>query len=112
MRRVSSNPAPRGGRGSLVALNAALIIVVLVAVALSPPANGPVAVFVSPWGGSAAEIVARADGRLVAAGGFPWVVIANSDGTGFVQRLYDAGAWLVSDPRLAVGCRASAQQGP
>jgi hypothetical protein len=94
-----------------IAINAALIAAVLAVAAVWPPQTGPVAVFASPWSAGAAGIVANAGGSLLASSVFPWVIVAKSDEPGFVQRLYDAGAILVTDPRLALGCRGERQSG-
>lgn len=54
--------------------------------------------------GTAARVVAAADGRLVASGGWLQAVIARSDDPDFVARLYRAGASLVFRADGAVGC--------
>ena len=46
--------------------------------------------------------IARANGRILASNGF--VTIARSDDSGFVARLYAAGALLVLDAEQAGGC--------
>jgi hypothetical protein len=114
---------PRSGvlntSGLPVVLNALLILGVLLLAAAAPPAHGAVAVFAAPWSDGAAAIVAEAGGRLVAGGRWPWIILAvandgelavldgktavSGDGE-FVSRLYRAGAILVADPKLAVGC--------
>lgn len=52
----------------------------------------------------AARVVAAAEGRLVAAGGWLQTVIARSDDPDFVAKLYRAGASLVFNADGAVGC--------
>jgi hypothetical protein len=53
---------------------------------------------------AAARVIAAADGRLVAAGGWAETVIAVSDDPDFVGKLYRAGASLVFRADNAVGC--------
>ena len=50
----------------------------------------------------ALAVIARADGRVLASSDY--VTIARSDDTGFVARLYAAGALLVLDAEQAGGC--------
>jgi hypothetical protein len=50
----------------------------------------------------ALAVIAKANGRILASNGF--VTIARSDETGFVGRLYAAGALLVLDAEQAGGC--------
>jgi hypothetical protein len=90
-----------------ILLNAALIALAFVITTALPNGNGPVAVFAGPWSDNAAEIAARAGGKLVAAGRSDRIVVAISDGDDFVGRLYRSGAILVTDPRYAIGCRAN-----
>jgi len=89
-----------------ILLNGVLITAVLAAAAASPPATGPVTVFAAPWSMGAAEIAARAGGRLLASGRWPWSIVAVSEDGDFVRRLYAAGAMLVTQPQPSIGCRA------
>ncbi|TPP10599.1 hypothetical protein [Rhizobium glycinendophyticum] len=50
-------------------------------------------------------VIAKAGGRFVWAGRAPWISVAQSDEPGFAERLFDAGAYLVLNHDLAVGCR-------
>jgi hypothetical protein len=50
----------------------------------------------------ALAVIARAEGRVLASSDY--VTIARSDDTGFVGRLYAAGALLVLDAEQAGGC--------
>jgi hypothetical protein len=102
------------GRGSSqkILLNAVLIAFAFVITTALPNAGGPVAVFSAPWSDGAAEIAARAGGKLVAAGRSGRIVVATSDDDDFVGRLYQAGAILVTDPRYAIGCRAKSGEAP
>jgi hypothetical protein len=78
------------------------------AVAELLPSGGsgaPVGILV--YGGdsaAAARIIAAADGRLVAAGGWAETVVAVSDDPDFVSKLYRAGASLVFRADDALGC--------
>lgn len=93
-----------GRTAGTIALNAGGIAMAF-AVTVGMPAGGrPVAVFAAPWAADAAEIVARAGGQLVAAGGSPRIVTAISTDADFVRRLYRSGAILVADPSYAIGC--------
>ncbi|WP_395018057.1 hypothetical protein [Dongia sp.] len=53
---------------------------------------------------AAAQVIAAADGRLVATGGWAETVIAVSDDPDFVGKLYRAGASLVFRADNAIGC--------
>jgi hypothetical protein len=109
-----STMATRGklsaGCAGKILFNAGLIVAALVVTVAIPVGNGPVAVFAAPWS-KAAEIVAQAGGQLVAAGRSPWIIMAVSADEGFVRRLYQAGAILVTDPKFAVGCNAEPTRG-
>ena len=81
---------------------AAILLVISVlgsVVAGSLPRAGDTrfAVIAPPWYGlaEAVELVGRAGGAVVDAGGLPNVIIAQSKNSGFVGALYRQGAWLV-----------------
>jgi hypothetical protein len=76
------------------------------AAALAPQDGVPVAVILAPWAdtGEAVEVVAAAQGSLLAASGSGRVAIARADAPGFAARLYAAGAALVIDAGAAAGC--------
>jgi len=94
-----------------ILFNAAVIVAALFITVGAPAGKGPVAVFAVPWSADAAEIVAQAGGKLVAAGRSPWIITAVSADDDFVRRLYGAGAILVTDPRYAIGCHVEPMQG-
>jgi hypothetical protein len=100
-----------GSSSRKILLNAVVIAAALFVTVAVPTGKGPVAVFAAPWSASAAEIVARAGGQLVAAGGSPHIIMAISADDDFVRRLYQAGAILVADPKLAIGCNAAPMLG-
>lgn len=70
----------------------------------APGTSGRVAVIAWPGSGSAAAIVAEAGGDLLQVGAGNWIAVANGEGGDFVQRLYRAGAVLVTSPSVAEAC--------
>jgi hypothetical protein len=58
---------------------------------------------------AALRVIAAADGRLVATGGWLRTVITRSDDPDFVAKLYRAGASLVFRADGAVGCGSAVQ---
>lgn len=73
---------------------------------LVPSGDGPVAVFATPWGRSALEVIARADGRILHAGETPWVAVTEPTDREFVARLYQSGAGFVASTAVARACAA------
>jgi hypothetical protein len=71
-----------------------------------PSGDGPVAVFASPWGGSALEVIARADGRIIHTGNVSWVAVTEPTDREFVARLYRSGAGFVASTAVAQACAA------
>jgi len=100
-----------GSSACTILFNAVVIAAALFVTVAIPAGTGPVAVFAAPWSASAAEIVARAGGQLIAAGRSPRIIMAISADDDFVRRLYQAGAILVADPKLAIGCNAGPMPG-
>lgn len=49
-------------------------------------------------------VIAAAGGNFVWAGRYPWISVAQSDDPDFATRLFQAGAYLVLNHGLAVGC--------
>lgn len=83
---------------------AATVSLVPLAATLAPRAGEPVVV-VAPFAvAGAVGVMARADGRLLAASRLDALVVADSENPDFVARLYKAGAWLVISGRLLTGC--------
>lgn len=76
----------------LLLLNAAMSVGVALALVVYPPSGEPVAVFA--FRGDLIAIVAKADGKIVAAGP-AGSLIAVSDRADFTSQLYAAGADLV-----------------
>ncbi|WP_208981423.1 hypothetical protein [Roseibium alexandrii] len=71
---------------------------------LVPSGNGPVVVFAKPWGASALEVVAKADGRIMVAPTATWFALSQSADSDFVQRLYQSGAGFVASSAVAYAC--------
>ncbi len=69
--------------------------------------GGPfVVVITNPAESAAANmaVIAEAGGRFVWSGRYSWISVAQSDEPGFVERLFQAGAFMVLNHELAVGC--------
>lgn len=89
----------------LLPLAVATCLIVPVLMAAMPREGRPVAVVAwSSDDGGAAAVAARAEGELRIAGRGNLVVIASSPQSGFVSRLYRAGAFVVLDAAFAVAC--------
>lgn len=82
------------------------IAVVGMVVALQPRDGQPVAVVVAPWLGfeHAAAAIVQAGGRIRAASGLDWVVVADRGDSAFLTRLRDTEALFVIDAEAAKGC--------
>lgn len=80
------------------------VSLVPLAATLAPRAGEPVVVVAPFAAASAIGVMARADGRLLAASRLDALVIADSENPEFIDRLYKAGAWLVISGRLLTGC--------
>ena len=95
-----------GSSIAIVLANAVLVSAALGAAALTPARGSHVAVMVSPLSppDRAAAVVAAAGGSLVAGTTAPWIVVANSDETDFIARLYEAGAMTVLNADAAFSC--------
>jgi hypothetical protein len=94
----------------IVAANVVACCFAIVLIALSPSSDGRYAVMAWPGSvpGAAIEIVTRAGGNLVALGGVDLIVVAQSDDQEFRMRLAAAGAFVIFNPILAIGCKAQA----
>ncbi len=89
----------------VVATYFALAVVLFTLVAARP--SGPFVLVVTAPGAQAAgsmAVIDRADGAFVWAGRFPWISVAYSLAPDFPERLLDAGALLVINHDLALGC--------
>lgn len=74
------------------------------AATMAPREGEPVVILAPFTSAGAIGVMARADGRLLAASRLEALVIADSENPDFVARLYKAGAWLVISGRLLSGC--------
>lgn len=85
-----------------------------IAYLVTDSAEGQFIVVGPPLDGFAAtvEIISKAEGALIAAGGVGNVLIAASDRADFPDRLRAAGAWMVLPAPKALGCEAPISQGP
>lgn len=102
-----SAPAAAAGRRGFVriALHAALFSALLIA-ALAMPRGEFVLVVGTPGQGEEQVIgvIGRAGGSLVSSGRYGWIAVAYSDQRDFPRKLLKAGAFLVLNHALAVGC--------
>ncbi|MCJ8324594.1 MAG: hypothetical protein HRU29_05950 [Rhizobiales bacterium] len=74
--------------------------------ALSPKPNSKVAVINLPWSPNNHAIftIAHADARIAAVGDINWIAIAADNNKNLVDRLYQAGAFLVLDAAFLISC--------
>ena len=74
------------------------------------PRGDFVLVVSSPFETNATRInrIAQADGSVVASGRYDWITVAHSAEPGFASRLMKAGALLVLNENLALGCARGA----
>lgn len=77
-----------------------------VLVALAVPRSDFVVVIATPGVSEASmmRLISDAGGTFVTQGSADWIAVAHAEGTGFVSRLFGAGALLVLDHSLAFGC--------
>ncbi|MEP2386658.1 hypothetical protein [Hyphomonas sp.] len=97
------------------------ICIAVIAVPILMPKNDRVAIITPPWGksGEILSVIDKADGALVNTGRRDWIAVVspqtqnssiieeneNANATsGFVAKLYQAGAWLVIDGSIASAC--------
>lgn len=69
------------------------------------PAQG-VAVIFSPWTDASHALSQAVAGgsRFVRFGGLPFIAVVMPDDMNYPNRILDAGAWLVVDPRVLAAC--------
>jgi hypothetical protein len=94
-------PRMRGWRVALLP-----VLLLAPALALALPRDGTVAVIGRPGASvdAMARLVAQAGGAIVRLGPSDNIIVATSAETGFVTRLYGAGALLVLDALVADAC--------
>lgn len=71
---------------------------------LVPGGHGMVAVIAKPWGDSALEVVAKAEGRIVFVRNGSWIVLTEAVDQKFIARLYESGAGFVASSAFAYAC--------
>lgn len=83
-----------------------LFAVLLLVGVVARPVDPFVLVITSPEGKAEGNmaVIAKAGGNFVWAGRYPWISVAQSDDPDFSTRLFQAGAYLVLNHDLAVGC--------
>ena len=83
-----------------------LMTLLLLFAVISRPDGSFVLVVTSPAGSAVGNmaVISEAGGAFVWAGRYPWISVAQSDDPGFSTRLLNAGAYLVLNHSLAVGC--------
>ena len=98
--------ASLGRRGLLAVCVYGAIFLALLAFALATPRGEFVLVVGKPGQseGQVIELIGRAGGSFVAPGRFGWIAVAHSSAPDFVRKLNAAGAFLVLNHALAVGC--------
>ena len=75
---------------------------------LAPPAEGPIAALYPPWWSATQSLLAAGAGGLpVRFGAAGFVVVIVPDTADAAERLHQAGAWLLLDPKLLGGCFAA-----
>ena len=102
----------RPGRvGRVVGVYAIFILILLLLIEAQPRAGADVAVMAPMWSGPgrAAVIAAGADGDIIGATRFPFIIVAHARSSHFTARAYAQGAWLVFDAGLIAGCRLSGE---
>ena len=106
-----SVPSRPGRVGPIVGAYAAFILTLLGVVEAQPRAGADIAVMAPMWSGPgrAAVIAAAADGDIVGATRFPFIIVAHARSPHFVAKAYAHGAWLVFDAGLIAGCRLSGE---
>ncbi|MES0880484.1 hypothetical protein [Roseibium sp. SCP14] len=72
--------------------------------ALVPGSNGLVAVVAKPWGKTAVEVVANAEGRIIFVRDGAWVALTEATDQEFIDRLYKSGAGFVASSAVAFAC--------
>ena len=95
-----------------VAIYALGILLLLGLVELQPRTGADAAVLVSPWSPApaAAAIIAGADGDIVSATRWPFIIIAHPRSSQFATAAYARGAWFVFDAGVLAGCRLKSPQ--
>ncbi|MBP1850737.1 hypothetical protein [Rhizobium halophytocola] len=102
-------PMDEGREGGIsrtvIAFNFVLYLVLILGI-WALPTDRFVLVVTAPAGGAdeSLAVIGEAGGAFVQSGRFPWLTVAYSDERDFAYRLMKAGALIVLDHKLAVGC--------
>lgn len=90
----------------LSALFGAVLILSSFTLVLAPKAGSKVAVINYPWAQNSRAIftIAQADANIAALGKVEWIAIAADEKSNLINRLYQAGAFLVIDAALLISC--------
>lgn len=79
-------------------------------VGLTPrdPSEG-VAVIFAPWTDAERTLTRAVEGggRFVRFGGLPFIAVVMPDNANYSDRMFEAGAWLVVDPKTLAACSAA-----
>lgn len=88
------------------ALFGAALVLASFGLILAPKTGAKVAVINFPWASQSQAIytIASADAKIAAVGKVSWIAIAADENTNLVDRLYQAGAFLVLDAALLISC--------
>lgn len=81
-----------------------IVCVLMCAAILAPVAGRPVAVFAGMGPATAVEVIARANGQLLASSEAGFVAVAQTGDAAAIDALYSAGAWLVTAAWFASAC--------
>ena len=89
----------------LIAVNLVAVCLALAAIAVVPTGSR-IVLIVSPWSEPSRvfDIVADADGSIVASGSTDWILVVEGSDPDFPSRLMASGALMVLDGRLAEAC--------
>ncbi len=71
---------------------------------LLPGGDGLVAVIAKPWGKTAIEVVAGAEGQIIFVRDGSWVALTEASDPAFIARLYQSGAGFVASSAVALAC--------
>lgn len=107
--RADAQEVRAGVSVRIVTAYAVGVALLLGVVELQPKAGADAALLAPPWSSSAATaaLVARADGDIVGATRWPFVIVARPRSPRFTAAAYAHGAWFVFDPGVLAGCRQS-----
>ena len=105
LEKIGSGSGERGVHRGFIAFTFLLYLVLILGV-WAMPKDRVVLVVTRPDGGAteSLSVIGAAGGAFVQSGRVPWLTVAYSSERDFAYRLMKAGALIVLDHRLAVGC--------